>query len=365
VGGLDYATGYEFEVTAFYLVPVCWASWRCGRQIGALLSGVCVTLAFAVDLTSNRSYTQSWIAVWNAVMLLAVFIVAVYAITSATRAFESLSKAQEMLRDANERLEETVQKRTAALRAEIVERERIEKAKLEAERLLERQEKLAVLGTLTAGIAHEVRNPLTSMKARLYTLDKHLAELPGARKQTEIIHSEIQRLERIVHDALSFARPENPRLEAVDLQTLLEEVFALMSASLEERGMHLQLERGSGLCINADTGMLKQVIINLVRNAADAIDGAGNVTLRYRAAQPSDGESKSESVAIEIEDTGKGIAPEIEKRLFDPFFTTKATGTGLGLSIAARMVEQHGGEIRYHTKLNQGTIFQILLPVQK
>ena len=218
-------------------------------------------------------------------MLLAVFVVAVYSITAALDAYRSLAAAQALLREANEHLEETVQRRTAALKSEIAERQRLEQAKLQAERLLERQEKLAVLGTLTAGIAHEIRNPLTSLKARLYTLEKHLQNAPAARKDTDIISAEISRLERIVQDALSFARPADPKLEPIAADTLLREVQGLMSPDLESRAVQLVVESSPELLIRADSGHLKQVLINLVRNAAEAIDGAGTVTLRARAAR--------------------------------------------------------------------------------
>ena len=159
---------------------------------------------------------------------------------------QSLAEAQALLRDANEDLEETVQRRTAALRSEIAERQRLERAKVQAERLLERQEKLATLGTLTAGIAHEIRNPLTSLKARLYTLEKHLQAMPAARKDTGIISAEISRLERIVQDALSFARPADPKLELLAADTLLREVQGLMSTSLESRAVQVVVESDSG-----------------------------------------------------------------------------------------------------------------------
>jgi signal transduction histidine kinase len=255
-----------------------------------------------------------------------------------------------------------VQQRTAALRSEIAERQRLEQAKLQAERLLERQEKLATLGTLTAGIAHEIRNPLTSLKARLYTLEKHLQNLPAARKDTDIINAEISRLERIVQDALSFARPAEPKLESIAADTLLREVQGLMSTSMESRAVQLVVEANSGLLIRADSGHLKQVLINLVRNAVDAIDGEGTVTLRTRAARVPLGGRETDAVILEVSDTGKGIPPEIEKRLFDPFFSTKETGTGLGLPIAARIVEKHGGALNYQTRAGHGTTFSVVLP---
>jgi signal transduction histidine kinase len=228
--------------------------------------------------------------------------------------------------------------------------------------LLEKQEKLATLGTLAAGIAHEIRNPLTSLKARLYTLEKHLHAVPAARKDTDIISAEISRLERIVQDVLSFARPSDPKLETIAAGTLLREVQGLMSPGLEGRAVHLLVDTGPELLIRADSGHLKQVIINLVRNAAEAIEGAGTVTLRSRAARAPLGGGETDAVILEVADNGKGIPPEVEKRLFDPFFSTKETGTGLGLPIAARIVEKHGGMLQYQTQPGRGTTFGVVLP---
>ena len=362
VGVLDYVTGYDLHVTAFYLLPVCWAGWAAGRKAGLLLAAACTVIFSAASLMTRHPDMPQVIPMWNALMLLAVFVGAVYSVTAALDAFRSLAEAQALLRDANEDLEETVQRRTAALRAEIAERQRLEQVKVQAERLLERQEKLATLGTLTAGIAHEIRNPLTSLKARLYTLDKHLQAVPAARKDTEIISAEIARLERIVQDALSFARPADPKLEPLTADTLLREVQGLMSTSLDSRAVQVVVESDSGLHIRADSGHLKQVLINLVRNGADAIVGAGTVTLRARAGRASLGGHETDTVVLEVIDTGKGIPPEVEKRLFDPFFSTKETGTGLGLPIAARIVERHGGMLQYQTRLGHGTTFGVVLP---
>jgi len=233
---------------------------------------------------------------------------------------------------------------------------------VQSQSLLEKQEKLATLGTLAAGIAHKIRNPLTSLKARLYTLEKHLQTLPAARKDTDIISAEISRLERIVQDVLSFARPSDPKLETVAADTILREVGGLMSPSLEGRSVQLVIESNPELLLRADSGHLKQVLINLVRNAVEAIDGTGTVTLRARAARAPLGERETDAVILEVSDTGKGIPPEAEKRLFDPFFSTKETGTGLGLAIAARIVEKHGGAILYQTRPGHGTTFGVVLP---
>jgi signal transduction histidine kinase len=227
--------------------------------------------------------------------------------------------------------------------------------------LLEKQEKLATLGTLAAGIAHEIRNPLTSLKARLYTLEKHMQPVPAARKDTDIISAEISRLERIVRDVLSFARPSEPEIETIRVETIFDEVRGLMSPDLERRGVRLAVECDRDLLIRADTGHIKQVLVNLVRNASEAIDGEGSVTLRARPDSATLKGKETPAVILEVTDTGKGIPPEVEKRLFDPFFTTKETGTGLGLPIAARIVEKQGGLLQYRTRPGHGTTFGVVL----
>jgi signal transduction histidine kinase len=231
-----------------------------------------------------------------------------------------------------------------------------------SQNLLERQEKLATLGTLAAGIAHEIRNPLTSLKARLYTLEKHLLVVPAARKDTDIISAEISRLERIVQDVLSFARPADPKLETIAADTLLREVQGLMSPNLESRKVQLMVESSPELFVRADSGHLKQVLINLARNAAEAIDGNGTVTLRARSTRAQFDGRERDAVILEVSDTGKGIPPEVEKRLFDPFFSTKDTGTGLGLPISARLVQKQGGILQYQTRPGHGTTFGVVLP---
>ncbi len=231
-----------------------------------------------------------------------------------------------------------------------------------SQQLLEKQEKLATLGTLAAGIAHEIRNPLTSLKARLYTLEKHLLQVPAARKDTDIISSEISRLERIVQDVLSFARPADPKLELIATDTLLQDVQGLMAPNLENHKVQLIVEPGPDLFIRADSGHLKQILINLARNAAESIGDAGTVTLRARAARAQLGGKETDVVIFEVADNGKGIPAEVEKRLFDPFFSTKETGTGLGLPISARLVQKQGGTLQYQTQPGRGTTFGVVLP---
>ena len=233
---------------------------------------------------------------------------------------------------------------------------------VQSESLLERQEKLATLGTLAAGIAHEIRNPLTSIKARLYTLGKHIKGNQAGLTDTDIIGDEIGRLERIVQDVLSFARPSEPQHTLVRADSPLCEVHSLMAGTLEKSGVRLVLEPAEMIFVSMDVALIKQALINLIRNAAEAVEGGGTVTLRVRADRVALQGNERAVAILEVADTGKGIPEEIEKRLFDPFFTTKEAGTGLGLSIAMRIVEKSGGLLQYQTQVGRGTTFGIVLP---
>jgi len=229
--------------------------------------------------------------------------------------------------------------------------------------IIERQEKLASLGVFAAGIAHEIRNPLTAIKLRVFSLKAGHPPGTSDHEDLEVIENEIDRLERIVRDFLQFARPAEPELQTIPAAQLLRDTAALLTADLAEHSVQLELDLGTEEVVQADPAKMKQVLINFVQNAADSMEAGGTVTLRARLdKQPLAGRARK-TVVLEIADTGKGIPPEVQKRLFDPFFTTKENGTGLGLCIAARIVEKHGGVIHYRTELNHGTTFSIVLPL--
>jgi signal transduction histidine kinase len=224
-----------------------------------------------------------------------------------------------------------------------------------------RQEKLASLGVLAAGVAHEIRNPLTAIKFRLFSLKKSLPADMAENEDAGVIASEISRLERIVRDFLQFARPSDPAMADVPASEILREVADLLRPQLEKDGITLKLEDSPGLWVRADAQQIKQVLINLIRNSADSIQGNGVIILRVRQ-ESGFARKKPSSVVLEVSDNGKGMPAEVRKRLFDPFFTTKEGGTGLGLPMAARIVERHGGELRYQTEVRRGTTFDIVLP---
>jgi len=232
----------------------------------------------------------------------------------------------------------------------------------QSQAVIERQEKLASLGVLAAGVAHEIRNPLTAIKFRLFSLNKALHGELERNEDATVISDEINRLDRIVKEFLQFARPSPPELLRVPADRLLQEVSDLLGAQLGKTAIGLKVEAPESVWVSADAHQLKQVLINLVQNSAQSIERDGTVTLRLRRdTEPLNGAAGPVAI-LSVADTGRGIPAEVEKRLFDPFFTTKEGGTGLGLAIAARIVEKHGGQLRYATEVNRGTTFEIVLP---
>ncbi len=240
----------------------------------------------------------------------------------------------------------------APLRAQLVE----------SRAIIERQEKLASLGTLAAGVAHEIRNPLTAINVRLHSLKRTLVPGSSEHEDATVIDQEIQRLDRIVRDVLHFARPAEPRPVIITAGSLFSRVRDLLDSQLEKASIRLNLASSPPLRIRVDPQQIEQVLINLIQNAAESIGRDGTITLRARSTLMPLAGHATPVVILEVIDTGKGIPLKVQERLFDPFFTTKEAGTGLGLSIAARIVEKHGGALQYQTEVDRGTTFGIVLP---
>jgi signal transduction histidine kinase len=233
----------------------------------------------------------------------------------------------------------------------------------ESEALLAQREKLAALGTLAAGVAHEIRNPLTAVKARLYTLRRAVSS-PNALEDVQAISQELDRLERIVRDVLGYARPADPKFNEVELSAWLKDLAAFLKHDLAASQITLAVDVGEAVFARLDADQLRQVMLNLVRNAQEAFAGRpGVITLALHRERSEVRGRPSEVAVLSVTDNGPGIPAEHQARLFDPFFTTKAAGTGLGLSIVARLVEQHGGEITFQSAPRAGTRFSVRLPL--
>src|SRR6266478_4636828 len=222
--------------------------------------------------------------------------------------------------------------------------------------------KLRHFGQLAQELAHEIKQPLTAMNARAYTLQRTLESGTEAHKDAAVIRNEIKRLDQIVKDFLELARPNEPNLAPMEAREALEEVRELMAPQMAEQAIEFKFECEDDLQLMADTQQLKQVLINLIKNAAESLDRSGSVCLRGKRGTRNLKGKLGEVAMIEVEDTGPGIPLEIRDKIFDPFFSTKGDGTGLGLAIAARIIDKHGGNLEFDTQLGKGTIFRIVLP---
>jgi signal transduction histidine kinase len=235
---------------------------------------------------------------------------------------------------------------------------------IESGQFIQKQEKLAHFGELAAGLAHELRNPLTAINARLFTLQRGIPENTAEFEDAQVIGNEINRLDRILNEFLRLARPREPQMVSMIARPSLEEVQSLLQRELEGRALEIKLGETTTAKFCADPQQLKQVLINLVQNAAESIgQSPGTITLDARTDRRCLKGNESDVVIIEVTDTGPGIAPELHDRLFDPFFSTKQEGTGLGLPISHQIVDKHGGAIEFRSTPGH-TTFGIVLPVR-
>jgi two-component system, NtrC family, sensor histidine kinase HydH len=226
---------------------------------------------------------------------------------------------------------------------------------------LRRAERLSALGELSAVLAHEIRNPLGSIKGTAEILKDDFR--PGDRKFEflEILVKETDRLNRVVEDFLQLARPVQVERETCDLMAELGEVVALMSGEASGRGVRLLLNPAVVEPVRGDREKLRQVFLNLILNGVQATARGGSLTVTSAAIPAVEG--RSPSVEISFADTGEGMEPAVLERIFEPFFTTKEGGTGLGLAIAQKIVESHGGTIKAESTPGRGTVFIVRLPV--
>jgi signal transduction histidine kinase len=225
-----------------------------------------------------------------------------------------------------------------------------------AEASVRRSERLAALGQLSAGLAHELRNPLSTIRTSAEMLTKRLDGANAvAQELAGYIASEVDRTNLLVTRFLEFARPLQLRLSPVDLHSLLDE--AILNFQKQDPACRLTIHRAydpSLPPVQGDATLLERVFFNLIQNAADASAADGVVTVKTRAL--------ASSVEVAVIDRGSGIRPEHREQIFNPFFTTKASGVGLGLPIAAKIVDEHGGRLAVQSEPDQGSAFVVQLP---
>jgi signal transduction histidine kinase len=236
------------------------------------------------------------------------------------------------------------------------------KLKLSRGRLVQ-SEKLAMVGKLAAGVAHSIRNPLTSVKMRLFSLERTLDLSATQKEDFDVISEEIRHIDNIVRNFLEFSRRPKLKVQKVSPSKAVDMALQLLRHRIESYGVDVELDRREQLPeIMADPEQLKEVFVNILVNACEALSDGGRIVIREEEGATN---SHDRAAVIRVSDNGRGIPESVQDKLFQPFFSTKEEGTGLGLSIAMRIVEDHGGLIGLESREGQGATFIITLPVRE
>ncbi len=233
--------------------------------------------------------------------------------------------------------------------------EKIEQLRETQERLC-RSERLAAMGEISAYIAHEIRNPLVTIGGFARAIEKDSADREDVADAAQIIVEEVARLEKILANIKDFSKPPEPRKVRLLVNTLIEDTCSLTEGYIEEGDVKLVRDFSPELPFTyLDPGQIKQVLLNLIKNAVESMESGGTLTIRTLR--------EGRYIRIDIADTGRGIAPEVMEKLFTPFFTTKTSGTGVGLVVCQKIIDDHDGKLRVSSSQGKGSTFSILLPI--
>jgi signal transduction histidine kinase len=233
--------------------------------------------------------------------------------------------------------------------------------------------RLAALGRLSAGVAHEIRNPLSGIGTNAQVLRRRLEPGDPRERFVDFILEEVRRLDKIIEDLLHFARPPEPRMASHDLRVTVEKVLMMARGQLDEAAVQVELDvEESTPSVFVDSDHIVQVVLNLVLNAIQATREDGRLRIQIGAVDALPGATPRRPppqatgfVRLAVADNGVGISENDMPKLFEPFFTTRPSGTGLGLSTSRVLVEQHGGTIHVDSTLGLGTTVSVFLPVEK
>ena len=226
------------------------------------------------------------------------------------------------------------------------------------EKELQRSERLAALGKVAAGVAHELRNPLSSIKGLAILLQSKFngEKGKGGVEAADLLVQEVERLNRSIGELLDYAKPAKLNKISVDVNAVVDKTVLLVNMDLEDRDIALDLHLADALPeMEGDEDKLNQVFLNLLLNGIQAMDDGGRLTVSSK--------QMGRNVLVVVEDTGTGVSHENLQKIFDPYFTTKRDGTGLGLAMSAKIIEEHGGEIILTSRQGEGTRVEVILPV--
>lgn len=236
----------------------------------------------------------------------------------------------------------------------------------ELEEQVRRADRLTALGTLIAGIAHEIRNPLMGVRGAAQLLQAESSFPPALKEYTDVVIREVDRLNALVEGMLAFAQPRPPRLVECNVNQIMEEILALEEPVLMHRGVAVRRIYDPQVPpIAADPDQIRQVFLNLIRNGAEAMEQGGELSLETAYERRSPRCFGLSVAVVKVVDQGAGLSSEARQHLFDPFFTTKPTGTGLGLALCYRIVEDHRGSVEVTNAEEGGCAAIVLLPLAK
>jgi two-component system sensor histidine kinase HydH len=221
-----------------------------------------------------------------------------------------------------------------------------------------RHEKLAALGGMAAGVAHEIRNPLSSIKGLASFFADQFEYGSDSQEAAVVMVQEVDRLNRVITELLDFARPTDLKRKSTDLASLVTRSLRLIQKEAANQNITINLQPEDDICpVRIDPDRMAQCLLNLYLNAIQAMENSGTLTVRISV-------DNDQYVHITVSDTGRGIHPEKLDKIFDPYFTTKKTGTGLGLAIVHKIVEAHQGQMKVKSTPGQGTSFTVIIPCQ-
>jgi two-component system sensor histidine kinase HydH len=248
-------------------------------------------------------------------------------------------------------------KQTSALELTTIKLGKVYRELQENFERMKRAERLYALGQLSAGLAHEIRNPLAGIEGSVSVLQSEPQSEERRREFLEIIHKECRRLNRLLTNFLDFAKPRPPQIQPADVAALLDSTISLAEHAVERKAIVLRKDLAAKIpAVECDVEQIKQVLLNLTMNAIQSMPEGGEIVLSAR--------EREGLLHIQVADQGCGIDPQDRDRIFDPFFTTRNEGTGLGLSVAHQIVGEHGGILSVEPREGRGSTFIVILPIR-
>lgn len=317
-----------------YYIPIVYSAYRfglTGSLLFSLLSGIIYLLHIAQHQTSSATTILNQYA--EVIMFLAVGVATGFFADAERQQRQRFEKASEELAKAYQELRNTVD-------------------------LLVRSARLKSLGELAATIAHEIRNPLNSIKGSIEIVSEEIAPNSPRREFILIMEKEVERLNNLVEDFLKFAKPRSPEKVATNINEIIDSVVKFLSPQAKKRNVKLDIQLARELpSIPLDPEQIRQVLLNLILNAIQSMPEGGNVELSSSIAK--------DYLEISIRDYGTGISSDNQQKIFEPFFTTKTDGSGLGLFVAYQLVKQHNGEIEVANTSEKGSLFLVKLALNQ